>query len=599
MGISVLIILFPINLTSQCYEDRHNTDKSTAWLSCTAKQSPNIARGTGHWVMVELPDQYPMGNIHFWNYNHPDELDYGFKKVTIDLSIDGINWTEKADFTLAQAEASGYYEGITGPYLEGFPAKYILITAQSNYGGLCSGLAEIRITSSSDNPVFSFVEQTQDILCSGESTAEITVSAVGGNPPYSFSLDGINYQLENKFSNLSAGDYTAFTRDSDGTQSEDQYIEIKEPAPLVSSSIVNDTLLFISATGGTGQISFSLDNINFQASNQFTLDQNGMMMYYVKDQNECLDTFNFFSFIDLDDDGFNSDEDCNDLDATINILAEEVPNNDIDENCDGLIEVIDIDGDGFNSDEDCDDDNADINPIAIEIANNDIDENCDGVLLIIDLDGDGFNSDEDCDDDNPSIYPNAEEIPNNGIDENCDGVDYIIDNDGDGFNSDEDCDDFDATINTDAIEIPNNDIDENCDGIILIIDDDGDGFNSDEDCDDLNADIHPDAIEIPDNDIDENCDGIIEVTSSAIEQKPEFKIYPNPFSDHIFIELSDASHYSINIFDASGRIISSLPLMQQNNRIELSGLSTGNYILQLLNKNNSNQNSFEIIKISR
>ena len=61
----------------------------------------------------------------------------------------------------------------------------------------------------------------------------------------------------------------------------------------------------------------------------------------------------------------------------------------------------------------------------MEIPNNDIDEDCDGIAQVIDVDMDGFNSDEDCDDENPDINPDATEIPNNGIDEDCDGSDLI------------------------------------------------------------------------------------------------------------------------------------------------------------------------------
>ncbi len=238
--------------------------------------------------------------------------------------------------------------------------------------------------------------------------------------------------------------------------------------------------------------------------------ETGEITYHGTDQ-DYITSFNwdvihsFYNELDADNDGYTFIEDCDDTQAGINPGATEIPDNDIDENCDGIIEITDEDGDGIGILHDCDDTNPDINPYAEEIPNNDIDENCDGVIEVQDDDNDGFNSDEDCDDTNPNINPDAEEIPNNNIDENCDGVLEGTDADGDGYWITEDCDDTNPDINPGAPEIVYNGIDDDCNETTPDDDLDGDGFNMDEDCDDLNALINPSMDEIPYNDIDDDC----------------------------------------------------------------------------------------------
>jgi parallel beta-helix repeat protein/predicted outer membrane repeat protein len=95
--------------------------------------------------------------------------------------------------------------------------------------------------------------------------------------------------------------------------------------------------------------------------------------------------------------------DCDDTDADINPGADEVPDDDIDNDCDGLFAKTyceDADGDGYGNPDvsqvatsqpegcvtdntDCDDTDANINPAATEIPNDDIDQDCSGGDLVL------------------------------------------------------------------------------------------------------------------------------------------------------------------------------------------------------------------------
>ena len=96
-------------------------------------------------------------------------------------------------------------------------------------------------------------------------------------------------------------------------------------------------------------------------------------------------------------------------------------------NCDS-----DGDGDGVTeADGDCDDRNVTVYPGAYDIPDDGIDQDCNGEdatgtvdPLDIDDDGDGYTENEgDCNDYNVNVYPGAIEICEDGIDQDCNGSD--------------------------------------------------------------------------------------------------------------------------------------------------------------------------------
>jgi hypothetical protein len=77
--------------------------------------------------------------------------------------------------------------------------------------------------------------ETTAILCNG-STAQVTVTASGGDNTYTYSNDGSTYQTLNVF-DLPAGTHTLYVKDGNDCVASDN-ITINEPAPISTSLVI-------------------------------------------------------------------------------------------------------------------------------------------------------------------------------------------------------------------------------------------------------------------------------------------------------------------------------------------------------------------------
>jgi hypothetical protein len=229
---------------------------------------------------------------------------------------------------------------------------------------------------------------------------------------------------------------------------------------------------------------------------------------------------------DFDDDRDGITErggDCDDTRAAVSPARTERADG-VDEDCDGLVDegtvAFDDDGDGYaEAQGDCADGDPAVHPGRPEVPDNGVDDDCDGMLLDlgVDPDRDGVTAEGgDCAPTDPRVGPRAAEV-DDGRDNDCDGVvdegTRRFDDDGDGLTEVEgDCHDGAASVHPGAPDGANG-MDDDCDGRLdedgVITDVDGDGSAPPADCNDRDAGVRPGAVERQDG-VDQNCDGVVD-----------------------------------------------------------------------------------------
>ncbi|SDQ13733.1 T9SS type B sorting domain-containing protein [Flagellimonas zhangzhouensis] len=170
----------------------------------------------------------------------------------------------------------------------------VYVRDNNGAAGYCEATYDITITQ--DDPLVISVTNT-DILCSGESQAQITIAASGGEGPYLYSIDnGANYQTSNTFVNLPAGSYNVRVRDANNCQVTEIYT-ITEPLTLSASAAVTALaecypgmgaeVRITNAIGGTAPYEYSFDGGSTYGASSIGYLLPGTHTLYIRDANLC------------------------------------------------------------------------------------------------------------------------------------------------------------------------------------------------------------------------------------------------------------------------------------------------------------------------
>jgi len=122
--------------------DLHSTAEIAIWLSSMTGAQPT-------WIQFEFDSIYRLHQMWVWNCNQLIEpvVGFGIKEAAIEYSVDGVNWTILGTtHQFARAPGTAGYAHNTTVDFSSIVAKYVKITAKSNWGGVLPqyGLSEVR-----------------------------------------------------------------------------------------------------------------------------------------------------------------------------------------------------------------------------------------------------------------------------------------------------------------------------------------------------------------------------------------------------------------------------------------------------------------------
>ena len=305
-----VVYLYRYALLDYCGLEAHATTTDASCGLPDGQISATGVNGTG-------PYQYSIDGIHFQSTNTFTGLASG--RYTI-MVKDAVNNWQLVDAVVsdncpsaaaaATANACGGNNGEVTVTASGGTSPYqYSIDGGTTYQGsnifhnLTAGTYTITVrdavnntgttTITVDNSCLKATAAPTNVVC-GHVDGTITGQGSGGTAPYTYSLDGSNFQSSQVFYPLPAGNYTLWVKDASGSTASTPVTITDAPGATISSVTTGDAecsglgaTITIIANGGTAPLKYSIDGTHFQLPNGFNNAPVGTFTAYVQDANGC------------------------------------------------------------------------------------------------------------------------------------------------------------------------------------------------------------------------------------------------------------------------------------------------------------------------
>ena len=157
------------------------------------------------------------------------------------------------------------------------------------------------VSISSDTPIDGTATLSAPYTCNSNGTITVT-GVTGGDTPYSYSIDGVNFQSDPNFTGLTAGTYTVTIMDASGCTFITNEITIEALNPPTDLEFSNSavtcpsntsTITITGTTGGEGTLEYQIiapaaAATAYQTSTVFSGLEPDTYTFQVKDANDCV-----------------------------------------------------------------------------------------------------------------------------------------------------------------------------------------------------------------------------------------------------------------------------------------------------------------------